>query len=447
MAFVSPLPLGAARRAPPSPRSSRPRRSRARVVRAALPSLPALFNPFSAPKAPPSSPSTPAPPPAVVRKAPPSHSRPPAPDQPLRLLDSPPRKPRAAPSFVTQAVRTVGTAVVRIDTERLIRPPSQQIDPLLDDPQLAKIFGDIPLRQRLERGQGSGFIISPDGYLLTNAHVVRAAQKVTVTLTDGRSFIGVVKGADEFLDLAVVKIDPEGKELPVAPMGSSADLEVGDWVIAVGNPVGLDNTVTLGIVSSLNRSSAEVGIPEKRLNLIQTSASLNMGSSGGPICNQWGEVVGISTAIRRNAEAIGFAIPIDVAKQVASDLARGKAIAHAYVGIRITNITPAYARQNNQDPNSLGIVPEVDGALVVLVLPKSPAADAGLRRNDVIVSMDGKKVKSAKDVQSIVDRSRVGQTVNVQVLRGDSTSPIQLGIKTGDLSTIKGENILKPQSH
>ncbi|KAI0565073.1 Peptidase S1C [Gracilaria domingensis] len=425
MAFVVAIPL---RRPPPaSSRLSRLRRPP--PLQASL--LPALFNPFAAPK----HPAPPAQPPSV-QPAKPSAAKP-ASDKPLRLFESNSRKPRQNTSFVTQAVRSVGSAVVRIDTERVIRQAPN--DPLFDDPQFAKIFGESPFRQRYERGQGSGFIISSDGHLLTNAHVVRAAQKVTVTLTDGRSFVGVVKGSDEYLDLAVIKIDAGGKPLPVAPMGSSSELEVGDWVIAVGNPVGLDNTVTLGIVSSLNRSAAEVGIPEKRLNLIQTSASLNQGSSGGPICNQWGEVVGISTAIRINAEAIGFAIPIDIAKEVASELARGKPIAHAYVGIRMTSITPASARQNNQDPNSLSIVPEVDGALVVRVMPKSPAANGGLRRYDVIVSIDGKKVRNAKDVQAVVDRSRVGQQVNVQVLRGESASPIQLGIKTGNLSNLKAE--------
>lgn len=405
-----------------------------------LPSnLTALFNPF-APSKPPAT--------AVKQVVVPKTTKSNVPEAPLRLFDTAtPRKspPRQTSSFVTQAVRTVGTSVVRIDTERVIRP-SANLDPLLEDPSLAKIFGDAPMRPRLERGQGSGFIISQDGYLLTNAHVVRAAQKVTVTLTDGRSFVGVVKGSDEYLDLAVVKVETDGKSLPVAPMGASADLEVGDWVIAVGNPVGLDNTVTLGIVSSLNRSSSEVGIPEKRLNLIQTSASLNAGSSGGPICNQWGEVVGISTAVRANAEAIGFAIPIDIAKDVASELARGNTIAHAFVGIKMANLTPAFAKQNNKDPNSLGIVPEVDGALVVRVVPKSPAADAGVRRNDVIVAIDGKSVKNAKDVQAIVDRSRVGQLVNVNVLRGDASSRIDLVIKTGNLSSLKREQYIKSGS-
>lgn len=410
-----------------------------------------MFNPFAKPNASQEVIPKPPDPPAHVRVAPKDPENRLArtgPNAPLRLFDSPTslrKPPHSAPSFVTQAVRTVGTSVVRIDTERVVRP-SPSLDPLLDDPHLAKLFGEPSLRPRLERGQGSGFIISVDGYLLTNAHVVRNAQKVTVTLTDGRSFAGVVKGTDEFLDLAVVKVDTEGRQLPVAPMGASSDLQVGDWVIAVGNPVGLDNTVTLGIVSSLNRSSSEVGIPEKRLSLIQTSASLNPGSSGGPICNQWGEVVGISTAVRANAEAIGFAIPIDVAKDVAAELAKGKTIAHAFVGIKMANLTPAYARQNNKDPNSLGILPEIDGAFVVRVVPKSPAADSGIRRHDVIVAIDGRQVRNGKDVQAIVDRTQVGQIVTMHVLRGDSATPLQVDIKTGNLSSLKKDQFsIKPE--
>lgn len=446
VAFVTPAPVLACskhRGLPPSRRRITAPNTRNTPPRAHL------FNPFAKPgiPTPPAAPPKSAPPvPSQVQPASPGglerSSAANNPHKPLRLFESqtpPLRKPaNTPPSFVAQAVRTVGTSVVRIDIERIVRP-AVQLDPLLDDPNLAKLFGEPSTRPRVERGQGSGFIISTDGYLLTNAHVVRNATKVTVTLTDGRSFAGVVKGSDEYLDLAVVKVDAEGRDLPVAPLGASAELEVGDWVIAVGNPVGLDNTVTLGIVSSLNRSSTEVGIPEKRLSLIQTSASLNPGSSGGPICNQWGEVVGISTAVRANAEAIGFAIPIDVAKDAAVELASGKTIAHAFVGIRMSNMTPALARQNNKDPNSLGIVPEIEGAQVTRVIPKSPAAESGIRRNDVIVAIDGHAVKTTKDVQSIVDRSRVGQVVTVHVLRGESTSPMKLDIKTGNLSLAKKE--------
>jgi len=344
---------------------------------------------------------------------------------------------RQSSSFVTRAAETVGPAVVRIDTERTVT--ASQLDPLVEDPLFKKFFGEdlskIP-RERLERGQGSGFIISDEGLVITNAHVVKGADKVTVTLTDGRSYIGTVKGTDDLLDLAVVKIDSKARKLPIAMLGISGDLEVGDWVIAVGNPVGLDNTVTLGIVSSLNRSSAEVGIPEKRLNFIQTDAAINPGNSGGPLVNEFGEVVGINTAIRANAEGIGFAIPIDRAKDIAEQLASGAKIQHAYVGVKMLSLTPEFARQNNEDPNALAIIPEVEGAIVVHVVPKSPAAEAGLRRFDIIQHIEGHTIHSAKEVQAIVERTRVGQTLHVKVLRGEKTK-IDLKVKTGDINSIK----------
>lgn len=200
-------------------------------------------------------------------------------------------KARTSASFVTAAVQTVGPAVVRIDTEHTVEA-NEGLLPLLEDPVFKKFFEhelrknsrDPPL---LQRGQGSGFIVSAEGLLITNAHVVKGAHKVTVTLTDGRSYTATVKGTDDLLDLAVLKIDNKGKNLPVAPLGVSSDLQVGDWVIAVGNPVGLDNTVTLGIVSSLNRSSAEIGIPEKRLNFIQTDAAINVSASAVSYLGTW----------------------------------------------------------------------------------------------------------------------------------------------------------------
>lgn len=203
-------------------------------------------------------------------------------------------KARTSASFVTAAVQTVGPAVVRIDTEHTVEA-NEGLLPLLEDPVFKKFF-EHELRKNarepplLQRGQGSGFIVSAEGLLITNAHVVKGAHKVTVTLTDGRSYTATVKGTDDLLDLAVLKIDNKGKNLPVAPLGISSDLQVGDWVIAVGNPVGLDNTVTLGIVSSLNRSSAEIGIPEKRLNFIQTDAAINVSASAGSYPGSWSGV-------------------------------------------------------------------------------------------------------------------------------------------------------------
>jgi len=334
-------------------------------------------------------------------------------------------------SFVTAAVNRVGPAVVRIDTERTIA--TNFPDPFFDDPFFRRFFGEdifprLPQEYHL-RGQGSGFIIDRNGMILTNAHVVSGADTVKVTLKDGRSFRGDVRGVDEPSDLAVVKID--GQNLPVAPLGNSGEVQVGDWAIAVGNPLGLDNTVTLGIISTLNRSSAQVGIPDKRLDFIQTDAAINPGNSGGPLLNARGEVIGINTAIRAEAQGIGFAIPIDKAKAIKDALARGEKIPHPYIGIRMLTLTPELAKQSNRDPNAPIIVPEINGVLVVQVMPSSPAAAAGLRRGDVIVEIDGKPVSTAEQLQGAVENSRIGQPLRFKVQRGKQT--LQLTVRPGEL--------------
>lgn len=334
-------------------------------------------------------------------------------------------------SFVTAAVNRVGTAVVRIDTERTI---TRRIDPFLQDPFFRRFFGDglpqqMPSEQQL-RGLGSGFIIDKNGLVLTNAHVVDKADKVTVRLKDGRTFEGKVQGIDEVTDLAVVKINA-GNNLPVAPLGSSSNVQVGDWAIAVGNPLGFDNTVTLGIVSTLKRSSAQVGISDKRLDFIQTDAAINPGNSGGPLLNGRGEVIGINTAIRPDAMGIGFAIPIDKAKAIASVLERDGRVAHPYLGVQMLTLTPDLAKQNNTDPNSPIQIPEVNGVVVIQVVPNSPAASAGIRRGDVIVQVDGKPITSAEQLQNVVEDSRLGQVLQVKVQRGNQTQ--QISVRTAEL--------------
>jgi Do/DeqQ family serine protease len=326
-------------------------------------------------------------------------------------------------SFVAAAVRQVGPAVVRIDTERTV---ARQTDPMLEDPFFRQFFGDEGMapREEHQRGQGSGFILDQSGVILTNAHVVDKADKVTVTLKDGRTFEGKVRGADPVTDMAVVKI--EGKDLPTVTLGDSDQVEVGDWAIAVGNPLGLDNTVTLGIISTLKRSSAQVGIPDKRLDFIQTDAAINPGNSGGPLVNEQGEVIGINTAIRADAMGIGFAIPINKAKAIKDQLAKGEAIAHPYLGVQMTTLTPDLARQNNTDPNAPFEVPEVNGVIVVRVLPNTPAAKAGIRRGDVITQIDSQPITNAEQLQSLVEASRLGQTLQVKVLRGDLTKQLQV---------------------
>jgi S1-C subfamily serine protease len=311
-------------------------------------------------------------------------------------------------SFVSAAVNRVGPAVVRIDTE--------------------------PQEYR-QRGEGSGFIIGPNGMILTNAHVVSGADSVTVTLKDGRKLKGEVKGVDEPSDLAVVKIN--GKNLPVAPLGNSKDLQVGDWAIAVGNPLGLDNTVTLGIISTLNRSSAQVGIPDKRLDFIQTDAAINPGNSGGPLVNEQGEVIGINTAIRADAQGIGFAIPIDKAKVIEEALARGQKISHPYIGVRMITLTPELAKQSNSDPNTTLTLPQIDGVLVMQVMPNSPAATAGLRRADVITQVNEQAMTTAEQLQELVEQSPINQPLQFTVQRGEQTQ--QISVRPGELREATSE--------
>ncbi len=342
--------------------------------------------------------------------------------------------PNSAPStsFVATAVNRVGPAVVRIDTERTI---TRRVDPIFEDPFFRRFFGNeyggqgFQGQERL-RGLGSGFIIDRSGIVLTNAHVVDQADKVTVTLKDGRLFQGKVQGADEVTDLAVVKIEG-GSDLPVAPLGDSSTIQVGDWAIAVGNPLGLDNTVTLGIVSTLKRSSAQVGILDKRLDFIQTDAAINPGNSGGPLLNDRGEVIGINTAIRADAMGIGFAIPINKAKGIKDQLAQGQKVLHPYLGIQMATLTPQIAAENNSDPNAPFLVPEITGVLVVRVLPNTPAASAGMRRGDVIVQIEEQPINTADQVQNLVENSRVGQILRMKLQRGNQTASI--GVSTGEM--------------
>ena len=335
-------------------------------------------------------------------------------------------------SFVTAAVNKVGGAVVRIDTERTI---TQRTNPGFNDPFFRQFFGDNypsqnPQQERLQ-GQGSGFIFDGAGLVLTNAHVVAQADRVTVILKDGRNFEGKVQGVDSVTDLAVVKIN--GSNLPVADLGDSQQVQVGDWAIAVGNPLGLDNTVTLGIISTLHRSSAQVGIPDKRLEFIQTDAAINPGNSGGPLLNQQGEVIGINTAIRADAMGIGFAIPINRAKEIAKVLATGQKVSHPYLGIELANLTPQIATQNNQDPNAVFMLPEINGVLVIRVRPDTPAADGGLRRGDVITEIENQVITTAEQVQDIVEKSRLGQSLAIEVRRSNQNTT--LSVRPGEMES------------
>lgn len=324
--------------------------------------------------------------------------------------------PQAVDSnFVTSVVEKVGPAVVRIDSSRTV---TSQVPEIFNDPVFRQFFGSQlhrPSQKQIERGIGSGFIIGSDGRILTNAHVVNGADTVTVKLKDGRSFKGKVLGADPVTDVAIVKI--QANQLPTVALGNSDQLKPGEWAIAIGNPLGFDNTVTSGIISGTGRSSSEVGVPDERVQFIQTDAAINPGNSGGPLLNARGQVVGMNTAIIQGAQGLGFAIPINTAKRIATQLATRGKVEHAYLGIQMVALTPELKKQINSDPNSGLSVDEERGVLVVKVVPNSPAAKAGLRAGDVIQKLNGQSVTEAGTVQQAVENSSVGGNVRVDVRR------------------------------
>ena len=332
-------------------------------------------------------------------------------------------------SFVALAARQVSPAVVRIDTERNVA--RQPFDPAMLDPLLRDLFGD-PSGSMRERGQGSGVVIDARRALvLTNAHVVDDVDSVSVTLADGRQLDGSVVGADPVTDLAVVRLGRPGA-LQAAPLGDSEALEVGDWAIALGSPYGLERTVTLGIVSSLHRDINSLGFADKRLDLIQTDAAINPGNSGGPLINAQGEVIGINTLVRSGPGAgLGFAIPINLAKRVAGQLAEGGHVIHPYLGLQLVPLTARVARDNNRDPDALLQLPERDGALVQRVLPESPAEAAGLRRGDLVVAIADQPVTNPAALLQQVERSEVGQPLPLRVVRGQKE--LQLSIRPAAL--------------
>ena len=333
-------------------------------------------------------------------------------------------------SFVAEAARRVSPAVVRIDTERQVARPA--FDPAMLDPLLRDLMGD-PSPSMRERGQGSGVVIdAAQGLVLTNAHVVDQVDGVAITFADGHQVDATVIGADPVTDLAVVRLPSQGGELKAAPLGDSEALEVGDWAIALGSPYGLERTVTLGIVSSLHRDINSLGFADKRLDLIQTDAAINPGNSGGPLINASGEVIGINTLVRSGPGAgLGFAIPINLAKRVADQLAAGGKVVHPYLGLQLVPLTARVARENNQDPNALLQLPERDGALVQKVLPQSPAEASGLKRGDLVVSIAADRVATPADLLKRVEQATVGEPLPLKVVRGQRE--IQISIRPAAL--------------
>ena len=327
-------------------------------------------------------------------------------------------------NFVSDAVKKVGPAVVRIDTERLVE--RQQFDPTLLDPLLRDLLGEPGMAPDRERGQGSGVIIDKDGLVLTNAHVVERVDNVSVTLADGTNREGQVLGTDSITDLALVKIDNQ-QDSSYAPLGDSEELEVGDWAIALGTPYGLEKTVTLGIVSSLHRDINALGFSDKRLDLIQTDAAINPGNSGGPLINSNGQVIGINTLVRSGPGAgLGFAIPINLAKNVSDQLLENGEVIHPYLGVQLISLNPKIAKEHNEDPNSLVQLPERSGALIQSVIPNSPAEKAGLRRGDLVIAAENILIEEPKTLLDEVEKAQIGKIFLLNVLRDNKEIKVNI---------------------
>ncbi|MFE4108106.1 HhoA/HhoB/HtrA family serine endopeptidase [Almyronema epifaneia] len=323
-------------------------------------------------------------------------------------------------NFIAAAVERVGPAVVRIDASRTV---TQRRPRVFDDPFFREFFGDFGVPEapstRVERGTGSGFIIDADGLILTNAHVVESADEVVVTLRDGREFRGVVVGQDSLTDVAVIRV--EASNLPTLSMGDSAAIRPGEWAIAIGNPLGLDNTVTAGIISATGRSSAQVQVPDKRVSFIQTDAAINPGNSGGPLLNDRGEVIGVNTAIIGGAQGLGFAIPINTALDIAEQLIANGRVDHPYLGVQMRTLTEPLRDSINANPRTRLQITAESGVVVLGIVRNSPAEQAGIEPGDVIVKIDDTLITEAEQVQQIVEETTIGQPLQVELNRSGQT--------------------------
>jgi len=313
------------------------------------------------------------------------------------------------PSVVN--ISTVTTGKGRAPTE-LFRPFGN--DPFFRD-FFDRFFEGMP-RRRQQASLGSGVIIEKSGLILTNNHVVKDADEITVKFANKQEVKGKVVGTDAKTDLAVIRVSAK-EDLPVATLGNSDTLQVGEWAIAIGNPFGLDHTLTVGVISATGRS--EVGIAAYE-NFIQTDASINPGNSGGPLLNVRGEVIGINTAIVASGQGIGFAIPVNMARKVMEDLVKRGKVTRGWLGIGIQPLTPELAK-------SFGVRAD-EGILVNQIMPKSPAEAAGLKVGDLILSLDGKPIKDARQMQRLVAEAEIGKTIEVVVLRDKTKQALKVQV-------------------
>ncbi|VAX29781.1 HtrA protease/chaperone protein [hydrothermal vent metagenome] len=311
-----------------------------------------------------------------------------------------------------EIVEAVSPSVVNISTKKTVRRERSSLDPFFD---FINPFQELP-RKWKEQSLGSGVIVSDDGYIITNNHVVEQADEIKVTLYDRRTLTGKVVGADPKTDIALVKINVKG--LPTIPWGNSEKLKVGEFVLAIGNPFGLSHTVTMGIVSAVGR--ANVGIADYE-DFIQTDAAINPGNSGGPLVNIHGELVGINTAIFSRSggyQGIGFAVPSNMVRRVMEQLRKQGKVIRGWLGVTIQDMTPELAEKFG--------LKTAAGALVSDVFKDSPAQKAGIKRGDVIIEYDGKAITSVSSLRNMVARSKVGSEVEITVVRNSTRNKFRV---------------------
>ena len=326
-------------------------------------------------------------------------------------------------SFITKAVKKTGASVVTIDTQRFVENRQFSRDSrIFLDPYFERFFGlQLPPENqpRIEQSQGSGFIFE-DGLVMTNAHVVNRSQKLIVGLSNGKKYKGKLIGQDLLTDLAVIKLEGKGP-WPKAKLGDSTKIEVGDWAIAVGNPFGLENTVTLGIISNLNRNVSQLGIYDKKFELIQTDAAINPGNSGGPLLNSKGEVIGINTLIRSGPGAgLSFAIPINKAKSIAWQLIKNGKVIHPMIGV---NLIDENYFETNESIVKVGYV-----------VPNSPAAKSGIIVNDIILKVGKTNINNSSEVINEISNNGINKFINITLKRKNKI--IKLKVKPVDITSL-----------
>jgi len=322
----------------------------------------------------------------------------------MALIFSPASIAQSAPESFAPLVKKQMPSVVNISTRQVVKVQQQSPfgDPQMDE-FFYRFFGGMPQREQVRQSLGSGFIISPDGYILTNNHVVDKAKDIKVALSDGRVLEAKLIGKSPEIDIALIKV--EAADLPPVSLGDSNILEVGDWVVAIGNPFGLSHTVTAGIVSAKGRV---IGVGPYD-NLIQTDAAINPGNSGGPLFNTKGDVVGINTVIIATGQNLGFAIPISMVKDVLPSIREKGRPDMGWLGVTAQAVTPDLAA-------ALGLS-EPTGAIVTSIVKNSPAARIDLQRGDVIVELDGKKVLDPSELPRMVAFGHIGKAVLLKVVR------------------------------